>query len=551
MDIQWVLFGAVLIFNAVIAVLVAAFLGWRYQASGRQAMIGMLISLAVWSFAYSMITFSSDLDAKIFWLKIENIGIQAQPVFWLIFTLKYSNQSRALGRAPLAALFIIPVVSLVMIFSERWFHLYYSSVKPFLENDGPLMITRGPWYWVALLQAYLVNGAATVLLIWRFIEFRNIFRRQLTLLIVAVLIPWIINILYQLISNLSPSFVLPIDLTPISFMLSIALISSAIFRTRLLDLVPIARDVVMEHIPQLVFVVDAHDRVLDANTVAEKWLGKTRDELIGRDPMEIFRPWPQLLNRFLSTEQTREEVEIPGQDPRILEIVVTPLYDNISGELDGRVIVAHDITESKQQENDLMVMNEILWGKIAEVEELKAALQEQAIRDGLTGVFNRRFLAETLDKELARSAREGNPISIVMMDVDHFKKFNDTYGHKCGDLVLKELAKFLMSNSRDGDIVCRYGGEEFVVLMPNASHEDAFEKAELWLQGYTGTPFEFNGLQLYVSFSAGVAGYPEHGGDGEALLHAADHALYHSKHHGRNRVTLYNKDLLEKTGHAN
>jgi diguanylate cyclase (GGDEF)-like protein/PAS domain S-box-containing protein len=550
-DIQWVLFGAVLIFNALIALLVAAFLGWRYGASGRAAMIGMLLSLAIWSFSYGMITFSSNVDTKIFWLRIENIGILAQPLFWLMFTLKYSNQSRALGWLYLGVLCLIPLVSLGMIFSDRWFHLYYSSVRPLLEHGGPLVIERGPWYWVALVEAYIVNGAATVLLIWRFIEFRNIFRRQLTLLIVAVLIPWIVNILYQLISNLAPDVLLPIDLTPISFMVSIALISSAIFRTRLLDLVPIARDVVMEHIPELVFVVDAHDRVLDANTVAEKWLGKTRDELIGRDPMEIFRQWPQLLNRFLSTEQTREEVEIPGEDPRVLQIVVTPLYDAISGELDGRVIVAHDITESKQSQNDLMAMNEILWTKIAEVEDLKTTLQEQAIRDGLTGVFNRRFLSETLDKELARGARDGTPISIVMMDVDHFKKFNDTYGHKCGDLVLKELAKFLMSNSRDGDIVCRYGGEEFVVLLPNATHEAAFERAEFWRQGYTATPFEFNGLQLYVSFSAGVAGYPEHGGDGEALLHSADHALYHSKHHGRNRVTLYNKDHLEKTGHAN
>src|SRR5688572_16341364 len=238
MDIQWVLFGAILVLNAVVAVSIAGFLAWRYESSGRPAMIAMLISLAIWSFAYAMITFSPELNAKLFWLKIENIGILGQPIFWLVFALKYSNQSRMLARPYLAALCIIPVVSLVLIFSDQWFHLYYSSVRPFLENGGPLVIERGPWYWVALAQGYLLNGAATVLLIWRFIEFRNIFRKQLRLLIAAALIPWIVNILYQLISNLDPSFSLPIDLTPISFMVSIGLISSAIFRSRLLDLVP-------------------------------------------------------------------------------------------------------------------------------------------------------------------------------------------------------------------------------------------------------------------------------------------------------------------------
>src|SRR5258706_14525309 len=105
-------------------------------------------------------------------------------------------------------------------------------------------------------------------------------------------------------------------------MVSIGLISSGIFRTHRLDLVPIARDVVMEHIPELVFVVDSHDRVLDVNTVAEKWLGRSKDELIGRDPMETFREWPEFFNRFLSTEETPEVVQIPGDAPRMLEIVV-------------------------------------------------------------------------------------------------------------------------------------------------------------------------------------------------------------------------------------
>ncbi len=539
MGIQWIVFGVVLIVNAIFAVSIAVFIALKFEALGRNALVLVMGSLAVWSFAYAMITFSPDLEVKRFWLRIENIGILSQPVLWLVFIMGYARRGRPLKRLAVTLLSLIPIISLVMIFSDSWFHFYYSSIKPLMESGGPLVIERGPWYWVALTQAYALDAAATVLLVWRFVEFRNIFRRQLALLIAAVLIPFVMNIAYQLISNLAASPFIPVDLTPISFTLSIGLISLGIFRTSLLDLVPIARDVVMEYIPELVFVLDAHDRVLDANRVAEKWLGKSRQEIIGRDPMDIFQKWPQLINRFLTTERTREEVQIPGASPLMLEVVVTPLYNEQTRVLSGRVILAHDISERKQLENQLKNTNETLQAKIIEVESLRQQLQEQAIRDPLTGVFNRRFLAESLDKEIAKAERENIPASIVMMDVDFFKNFNDTYGHKCGDVVLKDLATFLTENSRQGDTVCRYGGEEFVILMPNATQHDACERAENWLRTYSARTLQYDGKALSITFSAGIASYPFHGLSGEAILHCADHALYRSKNDGRNRVTLF------------
>jgi len=293
----------------------------------------------------------------------------------------------------------------------------------------------------------------------------------------------------------------------------------------------------MEHIPEMVFVVDAHDRVLDVNTVAEKWLGMTRDQIIGKDPIEIFGKWPDLYNRFLTTEKTREEVKIYGDPPLTLEVVITPLYNN--EKINGRVVLAYDITKRKQLELDLKA-------KIIEIDSLRVQLQDQAIRDSLTGVFNRRFLAEALEREIAKANREDMPISIVMMDVDHFKSFNDTYGHKCGDAVLRDLAGFLTKNSRHGDIVCRYGGEEFVILMPEASFQNAFERAQSWQQAYASKTIEYEDKALKVTFSAGVASYPQHGPNGEAILHAADHALYESKSNGRNRVTAFQKRLTKE-----
>ena len=542
MSTQWIIFSVILILNAAAAAFLALLLFRRAFSPGRDAMIWMLGGLVVWTFAYAMITLSIPLEAKHFWLKVENIGILTVPVFWFIFTVQYTRLDRWLNRYTGALFFIIPLASLVLLFVPHWFHYFYSSVHPVSESGGPLVIARGPFYYAPLIQAYALDLTGMGLLLWRFIQYRSIYRRQLLVLIGAVLIPLIANVFYQLAPRFIPAFSIPIDLTPISFTLTAFLLSVGVFGLRLFDLIPIARHTVMEHIPEMVFVVDAQSRVLDANSVAQKVLGKQMDEIVGKAPLEVFREWPQLLNRFLTANETHEEIQIPGDPPRTLELVVSPLYNRFN-KLEGRVIVAHDITEHKWLENDLKYANETLKFQLVEIEKLRAELQEQAIHDPLTNVYNRRYMAEFLDKEIARAEREQTPISVVILDMDNFKQFNDTYGHKCGDVVLQFFANFLVDHTRRGDIVCRYGGEEFVILMPNAPLETGYERADAWCQDFSETAIEYEGMRLSTTFSAGVACFPMHGRTGDSLLQAADKALYSSKNHGRNRVTRYDKEI--------
>ncbi len=493
----------------------------------------MLSMLAVWSFGYAMITLAPSLELKRFWLKFENIGILTVPIFWFFFTIQYTRLDKWLNKYTGALFFILPLVTMIFLLSDNWFHYYYASIQPVSGHGGPLIIERGPWYKFVLFYPYLLELISMGLLIWRAIQYRNIYRRQMFALIGAVLIPILVNVFYQLAPSLSPAFSIRVDLTPISFTLSAALIAFGVFELRIFDLIPIARHIVMEHIPEMVFVVDAHNRVLDANAVAQKWLGKTAEEIIGKNPTDVFRAWPELVKRYHLANETREQIVIPGDPPRTLELVVSLLHDRLNNLL-GRVIVAHDITEHKRLENELRI-------QLAENESLRAMLQEQAIRDPLTNVYNRRFLAESLDREISSAKREQKPVSILIMDVDHFKNFNDTYGHKCGDLILQSIAQFLVDNTRREDIVCRYGGEEFVILMSNATLESAHERAESWRQIFESIVFEYEGFKLNATFSAGVASFPLHGLDGESVLQAADKALYRSKNNGRNLVSIYKK----------
>ena len=538
MNGQWAFFVVILIVNAVVAITVAILLRRKHAAPGRDAMIWMLAGLAIWAICYAMITLWPTLEGKRFWLRMENLGILTVPVFWFIFTVQYAQVDKWLSKFTGALLFLIPLVSLLILFSDNWFHYYYSSIQPVSESGGPLVIERGPWYLISAIQSYVLNLSGMAVLIWRFINYRNIYRKQLTILVAAVLIPLVVNVFYQFAPRIFPSLALLVDFTPISFTATAFLLTIGVFGLRLFDLIPIARHTVMENIPEMVFVVDAHDRVLDANPMAQKALGKSLDEIIGKDPLEVFVNWPQLINRFLTSDETHEEIQIPGDPPRILEIDISPLYNQFN-RLEGRVIVAHDITEHTWLENDLKYANEALIKQLEEINKLRDELQEQAIRDPLTNAYNRRYLSDFLDKEVARAERENTPVTVVIMDMDNFKQFNDSYGHKCGDVVLQAMAIFLIDHSRRGDVVCRYGGEEFVILMPNISHEIGFERAEMWRQDFSESVIDFEGMKLFATFSAGVATFPQHGLTGDAILQAADNALYRSKDAGRNRVTRF------------
>lgn len=202
-------------------------------------------------------------------------------------------------------------------------------------------------------------------------------------------------------------------------------------------------------------------------------------------------------------------------------------------------LLAREVAERVQAEEALRAANLQLQAQIDETQRLQAALHEQAMRDSLTGLFNRRYLDETLEREVARAKREGYPLSLVMIDVDHFKRLNDTYGHQAGDEVLAALGKLLQDETRAEDVACRYGGEEFVVVLPRMTLDAARDKAEFWRTYFSGLGVRHGELTMRTTISLGIAGYPQHGHSADELTQSADLALYLSKHDGRNCTTVF------------
>jgi diguanylate cyclase (GGDEF)-like protein len=173
--------------------------------------------------------------------------------------------------------------------------------------------------------------------------------------------------------------------------------------------------------------------------------------------------------------------------------------------------------------------------KNRQLEEMLQKVEILAITDPLTELFNRRRFEAVLDKEFSRSVRYDAPLSCLMIDIDHFKKVNDEFGHHTGDLVLKEVAQLLRSNARDVDTVARWGGEEFVILLPQTKKESGIAGASRILKIIGG--HEFPGIEKAITVSIGIAGVPDPSIDsGEKLINACDLALYEAKRKGRNRV---------------
>jgi len=168
---------------------------------------------------------------------------------------------------------------------------------------------------------------------------------------------------------------------------------------------------------------------------------------------------------------------------------------------------------------------------------LREALRTQSVRDALTGLYNRRYLEEVLERELRRASRAAQSLGILMIDLDHFKKFNDTYGHDAGDAVLREIAVSLTKGIRAEDFVCRFGGEEFVVILPTADLASSQARAErLRLKTKELTMLHQGRSMGMITISVGVAAFPEHGESPKELMAAADAALYEAKRGGRDQV---------------
>ncbi len=521
--------------------LILFFLIWQKRhVKGSKYLLLVVLAVAVYNLAYALDYSATEASMKVFWAKWEYLGLANILPALTLFFLEYFDIVNKIKTKDIILLWLVPVIVNILAWTNEYHALIWSKFSEIDPITNLMIFYHGKLYALGIIYQYVLGLILIFILLQQWNKFKqSSFRNQILVFMVAILLPVLGSLFYISSKNPIPGM----DWAPIGSFFSIVLITLSITTFRFLDLIPVARELVFNLIQDGIMVVDSQFRIVDWNPALIHLIPNQLIQL-GTSAVKIFRMLGLKNNPFENINNSvNYEVEVTEPELRILDILVSPLVRNNA--FDGWLVIFDDETERRIATRELEKANKTLLQKLDEIEKLQIQLHEQAIRDPLTGLFNRRFFDEYFSTELIRSIRTNTPISLLMVDIDHFKSVNDRFGHDVGDQVLQMLGEILKSMFRKSDVSCRFGGEEFLVLLPGLAHDQAFNRAEALRERFEQASREAEFLYAQVTLSIGISNCPMHADNTRDLFRIADRALYQAKDQGRNRVCCYGDHLTE------
>lgn len=521
--------------TAIVSIFVTV-ITWKRRTvrSGWQLFL-LFVAISIWSLANGFEAAAVPQDLKVFWSKIAYIGTQTSPVFLMLFTLAYTRRIQQMKSGIIALFFVFPVFVIIAAATNELHRLVWTDFSPGPLGTNSLIYHHGPVFWLNIAYIFTIVSFATTFLIVFAVRSQKIYRFQHYLIILASISPWMGLVLYIL--EFEPF--LGLDTSTIGFLFTGIFLLIGISWGKMLNNVPIEHEILFSNVGDGIIVLDENQKIVDMNPAAQKHLSVKFANIVGQE-LEKITSIPEEINKKFNKDQISRFKMISPIDFRTwFNVSITPLQDNRKGFL-GWVVFLEDITQRKGTEDKLKQVNQRLVQQLNEIRQLEDKFREAANRDSLTGVFNRGYLEETLLREIARAKRNNSPLSVIMIDVDNFKNINDTFGHKAGDKVVVALGKLLGSSTRGADCVSRYGGDEFVLVMPEMNKEHAYQRAEKWRNEIKKLQLMKSKQTIQFTISIGIATFPADGKTNEMLLDNADQALYCAKQAGRDCTRLAN-----------
>jgi diguanylate cyclase (GGDEF)-like protein len=499
---------------------------WSRRKDAPEATVFALLvaTMAVYAFGYAGEVVQTTVTSARYWLDVEYLALPWAGGLWVLAACRHNGFK---VRTPL--LFVIPVITFVGHYTN-FRNLFYTAPMTLIHR-GPfwvLTVQRGPLS--TLDNAYLL--VAFLAGAWIYLSgLRHaspLFRKQALVLVFASFVPFIGYFAY--LANLSPW---GLDITPVTLGITCVLLYYGIFHCGIFDLAPLARTLIFNSMRDAVLILDTQDRLLDFNPAARTLLPVLDRKSAGVNVVALLAGTPGLSDALCLAEGPVEFHIGPDNDLQVYEIRTWPLFANLPANLPvAPSDAAHSATSRE-------VGRTVIFADVTAQVRLREELRRRAETDPLTGVANRRRFHQALEIECIRFNRGHAPLSVLMIDLDHFKDINDQYGHQAGDAVLIIVSQLLLVNIRKTDVLARFGGEEFSVLLPETRSEGAGVIAERIRLAVSQAPIDVDGQLIPISVSIGIASHVnDREVDPQILLKKADLALYRAKAAGRNRIEV-------------
>jgi diguanylate cyclase (GGDEF)-like protein/PAS domain S-box-containing protein len=649
MMLEYTPYVGVLLFNSLVSVFLAFLVLRQRNTPGKAALTLLMAAALELSITNTLEVASVDMAAKIFWAKLEYVGTQSGPVLFLMFALEYTYQSEWLRSRNILLLWLVPLASMIMAATNELHKLIWTSITFNPLYPAILIYQHGFWFGLCTFYGYVMILGGSFALLRAAIRVPQLFRRQMGILLAAVLVPGIGNVIYLL--GWTP--VVGLDTAPFTFTLAGLVLSFGIYRFGLFDLVPVARGVLIENMSDGVLVLDKQNRVVDINPVVQRLSGKPSKEAIGQAVTAILPFWSLLPPRERNAIELQMEVCASEKPARYYDLHVTPLRDHRKHYL-GKLVILRDTTQRHRTEAELArtveelriinrislavtsgldlelvlktlheqchqvapidvfyialcdensslvhiplfydeekyqtgpsrdineqpgILGNVIRGKqtiylhdnlnpvtrplvldgteprrpilsyigipltvrervigamsvqsrqpdaytqdqirLLEHIAIQAAIaienarlyseeQRLAIVDELTGIYNYRGLVEIGTREIERARRFKRPLCALFFDIDNFRKFNNTYSHATGNLILQTVAQRCRTTMRSVDVIARFGGDEFAALLPETTLEEGQEVARRLVDEIATTHITTSYGSLGVTISIGV-----------------------------------------------
>lgn len=506
-----------------VAALIAFYLcwyGWKHRFIPGIAYYALLmLAIGEWSLLGSLEMMASSIELKVIFSKIMYLGVVSLPPLWLLFSIEFSTEKVWLHGRRRFLLLAMPLITLILVASNEWHGLVWPQLTMVSRDPVPILAySHGFWMWINTLYSYILVLLGAFNLIRMVLNSYHMLRMQVILLLTAAIIPLLSNINYLFDTASVPG----LDTTPVAFTISGLLMAWAIFRYRWAQSAPFILNNLFNKMPGGIILVDCQQCIVDINPYALN-LFDSHAEVLGRPVRLLNEDWPEIIQRYGFGLDSRFEFVFKANKKddksfRCFDISISTLY-GYNNNLVGWLILVNDISERKRLEEEL---------------------RRTASIDELTGISNRKAYMELSEQAFQQACRYQRELTIMMVDIDYFKKMNDNYGHQTGDRTLQFLARACSALVRESDIVGRIGGDEFAITLPETELDGALQLGERIRYTIESSPvFDEQGNPVHFTISLGVDTLQVGDESLDEILGRVDRALYQAKNKGRNRICSY------------